>query len=175
MSQVVKVIVTGDEASGKSAFLESITGSDVVSAELGMQFAQITVNDDLTLHLYGTLRVFQFDENLFSVLVRQLGLTEGFFGVVQMIDSTKPEFFKENAELLQRMYQSEAIPQLVVAANKQDMPGAMPLDELRVVLNVPEDIPLLPCVATDPKSAKAVLRRLLYSVVGELLAAHLKE
>jgi signal recognition particle receptor subunit beta len=49
----------------------------------------------------------------------------------------------------------------VVAANKQDDPAALPLSYIRRRLQLPFEIPLLPCVATERESVKNVLLALL--------------
>ena len=59
----------------------------------------------------------------------------------------------------------------VVALNRA--PGLDPSDESRVrsLLELGEEIPVVPCDATDRESVKSVLLALLYSVVDQLDAA----
>jgi hypothetical protein len=47
-------------------------------------------------------------------------------------------------------------------ANKQDEQNAWSPEELRFALRLPEEIKVLPCVATDRESVKTVLLELLY-------------
>jgi signal recognition particle receptor subunit beta len=53
----------------------------------------------------------------------------------------------------------------VVAANKQDQPNAWSQDDLRLALDIPPEIPVVPCVATDKESVKRVLVALLDEVL----------
>ena len=48
-----------------------------------------------------------------------------------------------------------------VAANKQDDPAALPAGTIRQHLRLPAEIPVVPCVATERESCKAVLMALL--------------
>jgi len=48
-----------------------------------------------------------------------------------------------------------------VAANKQDKEGAMSLDILKKDLDLSDDTLILPCNATDKKSAETVLNALI--------------
>lgn len=168
-TQIVQVLVTGARGSGKTLFLRSVTEDEVVSGEMEMDFAQVKVDDSLTMYLYGTLEVFPFDEGLFKALAQRLDLGEYFYGVVQVVDSTDPDSFPDCKALLHNMIASPDIPHVVVAATKQDQPGAKPPDEIRAALETPDDVPVVGCNAADPASAKYALRRLLYLTVEKIL------
>lgn len=167
--QVAQVIVTGARGAGKTRFLQSVSDEDVVTGEMDMDFAQVNVDDQLTMYLYGTLEIFPFDEGLFQALAQRLDLGENFFGIVQIVDSTDPDSFADCKALLHRMIASDAIPHVVVAANKQDFPGAKSPDEIRSALDAPGDVPVVPCNSDDPQSARYALRRLLYLTVEKIL------
>jgi signal recognition particle receptor subunit beta len=49
----------------------------------------------------------------------------------------------------------------VFVANKRDIPRAMPLKEIKRKLKLPPNVPLIECVATDPKSVAKVLDTLI--------------
>ena len=55
----------------------------------------------------------------------------------------------------------EHLRPLLVAANKQDLPDALSPAALREFLDVPAEVKILPCVATDRDSVKAVLEELV--------------
>ena len=57
-----------------------------------------------------------------------------------------------------------------MAANKQDHPEAWSVDDLRIALRLDPNIKLLPCVAVQKESVKAVLLELLYSILAEMEA-----
>ncbi|MCP4230813.1 MAG: GTP-binding protein, partial [bacterium] len=53
----------------------------------------------------------------------------------------------------------------VVAANKQDKEGGFSPDDVRNILSLPEDIPVLPCVALDKQQVKDVLLELCETIL----------
>jgi len=77
-----------------------------------------------------------------------------------MVDSCRPAHLNETVRLMQSFARITDVP-FVVAANKQDDPTALPLSYIRRRLQLPLEIPILPCVATDRASVKQVLLGLL--------------
>jgi signal recognition particle receptor subunit beta len=84
-----------------------------------------------------------------------------------MVDSTKPETFREAKSILET-FRAYAPTPYVVAANKQDLNDAWNTDDLRIALRIEEGVKLLPCVASDKESVKTVLLELLYSILEEM-------
>lgn len=173
--QTVKMVITGPFNSGKTAFVQSISEIDVVSTEraisseaeriksqttVAMDFGRITVDDDLVLYLFGTPGQRRFDF-MWEIL------SQGMLGFVVMVDSTRPETFREAKSILET-FRAYAPTPYVVAANKQDLPDAWSVEDLRVALRLDPEIKMLPCVATDRESVKAVLLELLYSILEEM-------
>lgn len=175
--QTVKMVITGPFSSGKTEFIRSISEIEVVSTEKGiseetaesqvkdattvaMDFGRITVDDDLVLYLFGTPGQRRFDF-MWEILA------EGMLGFVVMVDSSKPETFREAKSILET-FRAYAPTPYVVAANKQDHPEAWDAEDLRIALRIEEDVKLLPCVAKDKESVKAVLLELLYSILEEM-------
>jgi small GTP-binding protein len=174
--QTVKMVITGPFSSGKTEFIRSISEIDVVTTERGisseaeravkdsttvaMDFGRITVDDDLVLYLFGTPGQRRFDF-MWEILA------EGMLGFVVMVDSTKPETFREAKSILET-FRAYAPTPYVVAANKQDLPDAWKTDDLRIALRIEEGVKLLPCTASDKESVKAVLLELLYSILEEM-------
>ncbi len=54
-------------------------------------------------------------------------LSEGMLGFVVMIDSTRPETFREARRILDTFRSYSPVP-YIVAANKQDLPDAWPVE-----------------------------------------------
>lgn len=173
--QSVKMVITGPFSSGKTQFIGSVSEIDVVSTErkitskaekikdsttVAMDFGRITVGDDLILYLFGTPGQRRFDF-MWDIL------SQGMLGFVVMVDSTKPETFREAKRILET-FESYASTPFVVAANKQDMEDAWEPDDLRIILRLGEDVKILPCVATDKETVKNVLLELLYSILDEI-------
>lgn len=174
--QTVKMVITGPFSSGKTEFIRAISEIDVVTTERGisseaervvkesttvaMDFGRITVDDELVLYLFGTPGQRRFDF-MWEILA------EGMLGFVVMVDSTKPETFREAKSILET-FRAYAPTPYVVAANKQDMKDAWNIDDLRIALRIEDGVKLLPCVASDKETVKTVLLELLYSILEEM-------
>jgi uncharacterized protein len=173
--QAVKMVVTGPFSAGKTEFISTISEIDVVSTErkitssaekvkdqttVAMDFGRITVDDDLVLYLFGTPGQRRFDF-MWEIL------SEGMLGFIVMVDSTKPETFREAKRILDT-FQGYASTPYVVAANKQDREDAWEPDDLRIILRLDPAIKLLPCVALNKESVKNVLLELLYSILERM-------
>lgn len=171
----VKMVVTGPFNSGKTEFVQSISEIDVVSTEreisseaervksattVAMDFGRITVDDDLVLYLFGTPGQRRFDF-MWEIL------SQGMLGFVVLVDSARPETFREAKSILET-FRAYAPTPYVVAANKQDLPEAWEVDDLRVALRLDPNIKMLPCVAVEQDSVKKVLLELLYGILEEM-------
>lgn len=173
--QAVKMVITGPFSAGKTEFIGAISEIDVVSTErkitssaeqiketttVAMDFGRITVGDDLVLYLFGTPGQRRFDF-MWDIL------SQGMLGFVVMVDSTKPETFREAKRILET-FESYAATPYVVAANKQDLEDAWEAEDLRIILRLKPEVKILPCVAPDKESVKNVLLELLYSILEQL-------
>jgi len=175
--QTVKMVVTGPFNSGKTAFIQSVSEIDVVSTErkisteaeriketttVAMDFGRITVDDDLVLYLFGTPGQKRFDF-MWEIL------SEGMLGFVVMVDSARPETFREARGILQT-FRAYAPTPYVVAANKQDLDDAWEVEDLRIALGLDSKVKMLPCVANNREQVKTILLELLYSILEEMKA-----
>ncbi len=173
--QTVKMVVTGPFNAGKTQFIQSVSEIDVVSTErkisseaervketttVAMDFGRITVDDDLVLYLFGTPGQKRFDF-MWEIL------SEGMLGFIVMVDSSRPETFREAKGILQT-FRAYAPTPYVVAANKQDKEDAWSVDDLRIALKLDSKVKMLPCVAADKETVKKVLLELLYSILEEM-------
>ncbi|MBN1310209.1 MAG: ATP/GTP-binding protein [Anaerolineae bacterium] len=174
-TQTVKMVITGPFNSGKTQFVGAISEIDVVATErkisseaervkdqttVAMDFGRITVDDDLVLYLFGTPGQRRFDF-MWEILA------EGMLGFVVLVDSARPETFREARQILET-FRAYAPTPYVVAANKQDMEDAWALDDLRIALKLEEGVKMLPCVAKEKETVKNVLLELLYSILEEM-------
>ncbi len=173
--QTVKMVVTGPFNSGKTEFIRSVSEIDVVSTErkissdservkdqttVAMDFGRITVDDSLVLYLFGTPGQRRFDF-MWEIL------SEGMLGFIVMVDSTRPETFREARNILET-FRAYAPTPYVVVANKQDCKDAWDLEDMRIALRLDGRVKFLPCVATDKESVKNALLELLYSILEEM-------
>lgn len=167
------MVITGAVNSGKTQFIRTISEIEVVSTErrttddarflkqettVAMDFGRITVANDLVLHLFGTPGQKRFDF-MWEIL------SEGTLGLIVLVDSTRPETFRETLRILE-FFTSYRDSPYVVVANKQDHENAWSPEELQVALRLPPETKVLPCVATDRESVKTVLLELLHLILA---------
>lgn len=173
--QTVKMVVTGPFSSGKTQFIQTVSEIDVVATErkisseseriketttVAMDFGRITVDDDLVLYLFGTPGQKRFDF-MWEIL------SEGMLGFIVMVDSSRPETFREARRILET-FRAYAPTPYVVTANKQDLSDAWAPDDMRIALRLSPEVKLLPCIATDKESVKNALLELLYSILERM-------
>ncbi|MBU7013190.1 MAG: ATP/GTP-binding protein [Theionarchaea archaeon] len=168
----LKILITGTYNAGKTQFIQSISEIEPVKTEkrivshsgnekektettVAMDFGRITIDDEIALHLFGTPGQDRFDF-MWEIL------SEGILGYVVLVDSSDSESLEQTRRIL-KFFECVNAP-FVVAANKQDVEGAADLDTIRDKLSLPEDVPLIPCVALERESVKQVLLSLLFKV-----------
>jgi small GTP-binding protein len=171
----VKIVVTGPFSAGKTTLIRTISEITVLSTEkditdstrarkaettVAMDFGRITIDRDLVLYLFGTP-----GQDRFDFMWEILG--EGMLGYVLLIDSSREDSVQEAVGILAAFRKMARVP-FVVALNRTE--GIEPGDEDRVreALALEENVPVVPCDATDRESVKSVLLALLYSVVDSL-------
>ena len=177
--QTVKMVITGPFNSGKTEFIKTVSEIDVVDTEkkissrsdrvketttVAMDFGRITVDDELVLYLFGTPGQKRFDF-MWEIL------SEGMLGFIVMVDSTRPETFREARTILETFRVYAPTP-YVVAANKQDQRDSWEVNDIRIALRLSNNVKLIPCVAFDREAVKNVLLALLYSILTELELTH---
>jgi hypothetical protein len=173
--QTLKMVVTGPFNAGKTEFIRTVSEIETVSTErrisseierikntttVAMDFGRITIDNDLVLYLFGTPGQKRFDF-MWEIL------SEGMLGFIVMVDSTRPETFREARKILET-FRAYAPTPYVVAANKQDRADAWDIEDMRIALRLDPKIKLLNCVATKKESVKSVLLELLYAILAEL-------
>ncbi|MCJ7693830.1 MAG: ATP/GTP-binding protein [Anaerolineaceae bacterium] len=173
--QSVKMVVTGPFSAGKTEFIRSVSEIDVVSTErkissdkerikdtttVAMDFGRITVDNDLVLYLFGTPGQKRFDF-MWEIL------SEGMLGFIVMVDSSRPETFREARSILET-FRAYAPTPYVVAANKQDKVDAWEINDIRIALRLESRVKLLNCIAIDKDAVKSIILELLYSILEEM-------
>lgn len=181
--QALKIVITGAYSAGKTNFIRTLSDIDIVSTEyevtnpeerllksettVALDFGTIAITEDIVLYVFGTPGQERFD-----FMWEHLSI--GCIGYVVMVDSCRPAHFAETLRLLARFSEITDAP-FVVAANKQDDPSALPLSYVRKRLQLPYDIPLLPCVATDLESVKSVVLALLAHIEQRVIEVEQEE
>ena len=167
--KVIKIVITGAFAAGKTHFIRTISDIDALTTEyqvtsedervlklettVALDFGKTAISQQTVAYLFGTPGQERFD------FMWEL-LSEGSRGYIVMVDSSQPAQILETQRLMARFAEITQAP-YVVAANKQDDPAALPAGTIRQHLRLPAEIPVVPCVATERESCKAVLMALL--------------
>jgi small GTP-binding protein len=168
------MVITGAVAAGKTEFIKAISEIDVVSTErkatdetslikkettVAMDFGRIAIADDLVLHLFGTPGQKRFDF-MWEIL------SEGMLGLIVLIDSTRPDTFRETIRIIEFFTGYRKTP-FIVACNKQDLENAWSPEDIRYSLRLSSDVKVIPCVSKDRDSVKKVLLELLYTILAD--------
>jgi len=175
--QAVKVVITGPFAAGKTTLIRTISEITVLSTERGitdstrsrknettvaMDFGRITIDGDLVLYLFGTPGQERFD-----FMWEILG--EGMLGYVVLVDATRPDSLVEARGILDAFRRMARVP-FVVGLNRGSGSDEAHEAQVRDHLALAQNVPVVPCDATDKESVKALLLALLYSVLDEIEA-----
>jgi small GTP-binding protein len=175
--QAVKVVVTGPFAAGKTTLIRTISEITVLSTERGvtdstrkrkaettvaMDFGRITIDQDLVLYLFGTP-----GQDRFDFMWEILG--EGMIGYLLLVDASREDSVQEAAGILEAFRKMARVP-YVVGLNRASGDDHLLVESVRSRLEIPSDVAILPCDATDKESVKNVLLALLYAVLDEVEA-----
>lgn len=170
--KVIKIVITGAFAAGKTHFIHTISDIEALSTEyqvtpeneralkfettVALDFGKTVVGADTMVYIFGTPGQERFD------FMWEL-LSEGCRGYIVMVDSSQPAQILETQRLMARFAEITRAP-FVVAANKQDDPAALSAGAIHQHLRLADEIPVVPCVATDRASCMAVLEALLQEI-----------
>jgi len=168
MSEYYKLVVTGAVNSGKTTFVRTISEIDPITTDefvteeevkelktyttVAMDYGRRTVEEDLTLHIYGTPGQERF-YFAWDVLV------EGAFGVIFLADSTSPESIRTTKNIINYFHARYDLPYLL-CVTKLDMPNSIGYSEVLKIINRP-DLFAIQCKATEPDEVRKALITLL--------------
>lgn len=156
---IPKVVVTGPYNAGKSSFVQALSDAAVSADQLGTTVAldhgRATM-DGLTADVFGTPGQSRFDPILKIVAGQALG-------VIVVVDATKPESFDRAREMLELTWR-KGLPG-IIAANKQDLPDAIPPDEVAKRIAPPPGVRVVGCIGQERDSARNVLKQLIDQIL----------
>ncbi|RUM33504.1 MAG: GTP-binding protein [Archaeoglobus sp.] len=159
---IPKILVTGPYNAGKSTFVHAVSMRSISVDRLGTTVALDHGHLEyrgFSIDLFGTPGQERFDPILKIIGKEALG-------VILVVDSTKPETFPRAKQMLESVAHF-GLP-YVVAANKQDLPGALPPEEVRKKMYLPEDVPIIPVSAVNGEGVYEVIDSLLGLLTGRL-------
>jgi len=156
---VPKILITGPFHSGKSSFIHKIStravSVDRIGTTIALDHGYIDYSG-LGADLFGTPGQERF-EFMLDILKKDA------FGVILLVDSTDTTTFDRAKEML-RHVRKEAIP-YAIAANKKDVPGAMPVEEIRKRMQIPDEVPIIATSAVTGEGCLDVVKKLVDLVI----------
>jgi len=153
----VRSLVTDVPFSGAGARAGNLEGlPDKAAATVALDFGRITISDRLVLYLFGVPGQdrfwFMWDE-----------LAQGALGAVVLADVRRlADCFPSL-----KYFEQRRLP-FLVAVNYFDDAPRYSLEEIRLALDLSEDVPLVPCDARDHGSVKGALICLVASMADTL-------
>lgn len=156
---VPKILVTGAYHAGKSTFIHALSTRAVSVNRLGTTIALDhghVEHKGIAADIFGTPGQERFDP-----ILRLLGGEA--LGVILVVDSTDAGTFARSKHMLEQT-KTFGLP-MVIAANKQDLSGALPAEEVRDRMKLPAEIPVVPVVATAKKGVLDVFETLLDKIM----------
>jgi len=163
---IPKILVTGPYNAGKSSFVKSISKKSVSVDRKALEKFPTTIAMDIghlehngfVADIFGTPGQERFDIML-DVLAKEA------VGAFILVDSSAPQTFARAKEMINKT-QAEAIPKIIVA-NKQDIAGALPPEEIRKTMKLDKSIPVIPTVVSENIGVTKALDTLLNMLYGD--------
>jgi uncharacterized protein len=167
---ILKLVITGAYAAGKTQFIQTVSEIDVVETEVpvsvpgelelkdhttvAFDFGTLRISDEAVLYLFGTPGQDRFDF-MWDILA------VGALGYIVMIDSTRPAHLREAQKVIDHFTANQTSLPFIVVCNKQDDPTCLPIEYMESRLKLPPGVPVIGCVATERESVKEALLTLL--------------
>ncbi len=155
---IPKILVTGPFHSGKSTVVRKLSDKAISIDRLGTTIALdhgYAERKGIAVELFGTPGQARFDWIL-NILAKDI------YGALFIVDSTNPSSFPRAKEMLAKI-ESYGIP-IVIVANKQDLPNAISVEEIKKKLNV--KYPVVGAVAIKGEGLNEALEKLIDLMVG---------
>jgi hypothetical protein len=168
MPKSYKLIVTGLFNSGKTTFVNTLCEGTAINTDqtthwrteqqvkpnttVALDYGTIRINKHSLVHLFGTPGQARFDF-MWHILAK------GMHGFIFLIDSTDRQSLSQAPHLLNDLKQRGNVP-YVLAANKADCLGLSSVEIGRALKLVDRPL-IMPCIATNKRSAQKVVEHLL--------------
>lgn len=156
-----KILVTGPYRAGKTSLIRSLCPDSISIDRLGTTIAFDHGNVEVSgveAEVFGTPGQERF-EFIFKIFAKEVN------GVLLVVDSTKPEEFGRAKEMLAIV--GNELP-FVVAANKQDLGGALSIEEVRKGMSLQEKTPVIETVAITSQGVTKALEELVELIIWRI-------
>ena len=177
MLQTANLIIAGAPGAGKSTFIDSARDSeDKPRARKRRASKEAAPTDDRAAVLStGQIKtqdlLLSLTEAAPQTRADHRTLWEEQFasalGYVVVVDSAHPGTFVQARYTLETIASLTSAP-FVIAANKQDLPGALAPEDVSARLGLPQPALILPCIAVIQVSTRKVVVELLYAILDNM-------
>ena len=167
----IKILVAGHFGAGKTTFVKTASSNTALTTEkrvfhpserqekstttTAMDFSNIRLDkQNISIFAIPGQKRFEF---MWKILAKN---TRGY---IFLFDSTNPKRWSETLEQFEMFMEAQPAPYVFVA-NKQDLPEARSVKEIRETLSVSSSVKFLPCVATDRDTVLNILMILLEEI-----------
>ena len=160
LAYIPKIIVLGPHGAGKSTFVHAVSDNAMSVERMGTTVAMdrgTATLDGVRAEVFGTPGQERFDPLLPTLAAQAVA-------AILLVDATMPDTFARAKEMLQKIWRRGLV--VAIALNKSDLKGALKPAEARKKLAAPADVDVVACTAQDPKSARAVLGKLIDQVLA---------
>jgi len=154
-----RILVTGPFNAGKSTVVKALSERSVSIDRMGTTVAFDYGNVNVTgieAEIFGTPGQERF-EFIFKIFAREVS------GVLLVIDATHPDDLPRAQQMLALV--GPKIP-YVVLANKSDLAGALAPGDIAHRMGLPDDVPVIPTVATEDRGVRDALLILAEMIIG---------
>ncbi len=157
---IPKVVVTGPAGAGKSTFVHQVCDHAVSAEQQGVTVALdrgAIDQEGLRVEMFGMPGEARFDSLMEPIMANAVA-------VVLVVDATDPDSFERASYMLQGALDQGI--QVIVAANKQDLEGALGPEEVGRRIGGPAGTDVLPCIAVDKANADLVMQKLVDRILS---------
>lgn len=173
-TNVIKLVVSGDVGSGKTAFVKAISEIDPITTDevasdevknlketttVAMDFGTLTVDEDLILHLYATPGQKRFDF-MWDVLA------EGSFGVIFLADATRKESIEKTSHIVDYFNKNMSDIPYIIGVTKMDIEGSFSLEEVMDIIGKTET-QYIPLNADNKEDVRSTLITLISMAMSD--------
>ncbi len=172
----LKIVVGGHFGAGKTTLIKGLSQVKPVLTEaklsgfgddkefypekttttVGSEWGKLTIGD-LSLHLFGIP-----GQSRFSFVWDSIGV--GAKGYIFLIDSTKPNLWEDTMEQIDFFMERHPAP-FIIAANKQDLPEAKSLEEIKSFDFSSYNVPIVLISALKNINTQELIKKLLEEVI----------
>jgi small GTP-binding protein len=158
---IPKILVTGPHNAGKTSFVKALSNRSVhvdrSGTTVALDYGHVEYKG-FCADIFGTP-----GQNRFDSLLEMLACDA--MGIFLVVDSTEhKEHFVRAKQMLEKTMGC-GFPYLI-CANKQDLPEAKSPEEIRCECNLPDDVPIVPTVATEQKGVFEAFEMLVEKITG---------